>query len=405
MKRIDKSHKLENVCYDIRGKAVKEAKRLEEEGYEIAHLNIGNPASFGFNAPEEVLHDITINIKNAQGYCDEKGIFPGRKAVMQYAQQRNIPGVDIEDIFLGNGVSELIVFAMQALCNNGTEILLPSPVYPLWSAAVNLAGGKPVYYRCDEESDWNPDMKDLESKITAKTRGVVVINPNNPTGAVYPREILDKVIKLARAHELVVFADEIYDKIVYDGNEHVSVASLADDVLFVTFNGLSKCYRAAGFRAGWMILSGAKSHASDYIEGLRMLASMRLCSNVPAQYGIQTSLGGYQSIRDLVLPGGRLRAQRDIAYDLLTDIPGISCVKPKGALYLFPKMDTKKFTIKDDAQVILDLLLKKHILLVQGTGFDWPDPDHFRVVYLPPVEELKDAMHKIGDFFGNYRQL
>lgn len=404
MRKIHKSHKLENVCYDIRGPAIQEAKRLEEEGYEIARLNIGNPASFGFNAPEEVIHDVTINIKNAQGYSDEKGIFPARKAVMQYAQQRNIPGVSIDDIFLGNGASELIVFAMQALCNKGCEILLPAPVYPLWSAAVNLSGGKPVYYRCDEQSDWNPDVQDIAAKITDKTRAVVVINPNNPTGAVYPKDVLKQIVALARQHDLVIFADEIYDKIVYDGNTHVSIASLADDLLCITFNGLSKAYRAAGFRAGWMIVSGAKDHANDYLEGLRILASMRLCSNVPAQYGIQTSLGGYQSIYDMVLPGGRLRMQRDAAYEMLVDIPGISCVKPKGALYLFPRVDTKKFNITSDTRMILDLLLHKHILVVQGTGFDWPDPDHFRIVFLPPADELRDAMGKIGDFFAHYRQ-
>ncbi len=401
---INKSNKLNDVCYDIRGPVMAEAKRLEEEGYHIHKLNIGNPGAFGFDAPEEIIHDVIVNLNNAQGYCDSKGLFAARKAIMQETQQTHIPDVTTEDIYIGNGVSELIVMSMQGLLNTGNEILIPAPDYPLWTAAVNLSGGKPVHYLCDERSDWYPDVKDIERKITSKTKGIVVINPNNPTGSVYSQEILKQIVTIAQKHNLILFADEIYDKIIYDKRKHVSIASLADDILFVTFNGLSKAYRTAGFRAGWMIVSGDKKHAAGYIEGLNILASMRLCSNVPAQFAIQTALGGYQSIQDMVLPGGRLREQRDCAYNKITAIPGISCVKPHSALYLFPKIDTKKFRIKDDRQFILDLLLQEHVLLVQGTGFNWPKPDHFRIVFLPRVDDLEIAIDKLADFLSMYHQ-
>ncbi len=404
MEKFRKSHKLDNVCYDIRGPILEEAKKLEEEGYHILKLHIGNPAPFGFETPDEIVHDIIVNLTNAQGYCDSKGVFSARKAVMQYTQDKGIRGVEIEDIFMGNGVSELIVMAMQGLLNARDEVLIPAPDYPLWTAAVNLSGGKAVHYLCDESSDWYPDIKDIKSKITQKTKAIVVINPNNPTGAVYPVDILQEIIKIAREHSLIVYSDEIYDKILYDDNTHVSPASLADDVFFITFNGLSKVYRAAGFRAGWMILSGNRSMAAGYIEGLNMLASMRLCSNVPAQYGIQTALGGYQSIKDLVKPGGRLMEQREIVYKLLTQIPGVSCVKPKGALYIFPKLDQKKFSIKDDQKFAYDLLLEKKILIVQGTGFNWPKPDHFRIVFLPQADLLEKAIGQLGDFLEHYKQ-
>ncbi len=401
---IKKSNKLNDVCYDIRGPVMVEAKRLEEEGYHIHKLNIGNPGAFGFDAPEEIIHDVIVNLNNAQGYCDSKGLFAARKAIMQETQQRNIPGVTIDDLYIGNGVSELIVMAMQGLLNTGNEILIPAPDYPLWTAAVNLSGGKPVHYLCDEQADWYPDIRDIERKITSRTRGIVVINPNNPTGSVYSQDILERIVSIAQNHGLIVFADEIYDKIVYDNRKHVSIASLADDILFVTFNGLSKAYRAAGFRAGWMIISGNKSSAAGYIEGLDILASMRLCSNVPAQFAIQTALGGYQSINDLVLPGGRLREQRDFAYNRITAIPGISCVKPRAALYLFPGIDCKKFSIRDDQKFILDLLKQERLLLVQGTAFSWPRPDHFRIVFLPRIDELEDAIDKLAHFLSTYRQ-
>jgi len=381
-----------------------EAKRLEGEGYNIVKLNIGNPAPFGFNAPDEIIRDVIANLYNAQGYSDSKGIFAARKAIMQYCQEKNIRNVGIDDIYIGNGVSELIMIAMQGLLDNGDEILVPAPDYPLWTAAVNLAGGTPVHYICDEESDWYPDINDMKKKITPNTKGIVIINPNNPTGALYPEEILLQIVDIAREHELIIFSDEIYDKILYDDLTHTSIASLADDVLFVTFNGLSKSHRIAGFRAGWMVLSGDKSIAKGYIEGLNMLASMRLCSNVPAQYTIQTALGGYQSIKDLVAPGGRLREQRDYAYERLNSIPGLSCVKPKGAFYAFPKVDIKRFNISNDEQFILDLLREEKVLLVQGTGFNWPNPDHFRVVFLPALPDLKLAMDRIENFLANYRQ-
>jgi len=404
MRKIEKSHKLEGVCYDIRGPVLEEAKRLEEEGFHITKLNIGNPAPFGFEAPEEVLHDVIVNLRLAQGYCDSKGLFSARKAIVQHCQQLKIDGVDTEDVYLGNGVSELIVMSMQGLLNNGSEMLIPAPDYPLWTAAVTLSGGKPVHYLCDEESDWHPDLRDMEKKITHKTRGIVVINPNNPTGSVYPREILEGIVELARKHDLIIFSDEIYDKILYEDAEHVAAASLADDVLFVTFGGLSKVYRAAGFRAGWMIVSGPKAHATGYIEGLNMLASMRLCSNVPAQFAIQTSLGGYQSIKDLVGPGGRLRVQRDHAHDLISQIPGVTCVKPAAALYLFPRLDPKRYPIKNDEKFVLDLLLETKVLVVQGTSFSWPRPDHFRIVFLPRRDELTDAIKKLERFLPTYSQ-
>ncbi|MES0326683.1 MAG: pyridoxal phosphate-dependent aminotransferase [Gammaproteobacteria bacterium] len=404
MKTIKKSHKLDNVCYDIRGQVLQEARRMEEDGHKILKLNIGNPAPFGFEAPEEIVVDMIHNVRDSQGYSDSKGLFSGRKAVMQYCQHKGIKDVDIDDIYLGNGVSELIVMSMQALLDNGDEVLIPTPDYPLWTASVSLSGGKPVHYLCDEESDWYPDLEDIERKITKNTRGIVIINPNNPTGALYPPEILDAIIELARKHNLIIFSDEIYDKILYDDAQHISTASLADDVLFITFNGLSKAYRVAGFRAGWMIISGAKSKAKDYIEGIDLLASMRLCANVPGQHAIQTALGGYQSINELIVPGGRLRDQRDLAWKLVNDIPGISCVKPKGAMYLFCKMDPAVHKIKDDEKMVLDLLLQEKILIVQGTAFNWPDTDHFRIVFLSREDELRNAIERLGRFFSTYTQ-
>ncbi|WP_150304219.1 pyridoxal phosphate-dependent aminotransferase [Pseudomonas saliphila] len=402
--QVSKSNKLANVCYDIRGPVLHHAKRLEEEGHRILKLNIGNPAPFGFEAPEEILQDIIHNLSTAQGYSDSKGLFSARKAVMHYTQTKNIPGVTIEDIYLGNGVSELIVMAMQGLLNNGDEVLIPAPDYPLWTAAVSLSGGKPVHYLCDEESDWYPDIEDIRSKITPNTRALVIINPNNPTGAVYSRDMLEQLAQVAREFHLVLLADEIYDKILYDGVEHESIAAIAPDVFCLTFNGLSKSYRVAGFRSGWMILSGPKAKAHSYIEGLDILSSMRLCANVPAQHAIQTALGGYQSINDLVLPGGRLLEQRDTAWELLNDIPGVSCTKPKGALYLFPKLDPKVYPIHNDEKMVLDLLLKEKILIVQGTAFNWPWPDHFRIVSLPRKDDLEVAIGRIANFLKDYRQ-
>jgi alanine-synthesizing transaminase len=402
---IKKSKKLDNVLYDIRGPVMDEAKRMEEEGYNILKLNIGNPHPFGLEAPDEIIHDVIYNVRNAQGYTDSKGIFPARKAIMQYCQQKDIEGVTVNDVYVGNGVSELIMMAMQALLDNGDEILVPAPDYPLWTAAVNLAGGTAVHYMCDEQGDWYPDIEDIRKKINHNTRGIVVINPNNPTGAVYPKEILLEIVKLAEQHDLILFSDEIYDRIIYDDYEHYALASLTKDVLCVTFNGLSKSHRIAGFRAGWMVLSGNKSAAGDYIEGLTMLASMRLCSNALAQYTIQTALGGYQSINEYIVPGGRLREQRDLSYKMLIDIPGLSCIKPRGAFYVFPKVDVKRFNIKDDMQFIKDLLLEKRVLLVQGTGFNWPNPDHFRLVFLPPKEELKKAIKRIASFLSEYKQM
>jgi len=404
VKSIEKSQKLENVCYDIRGPVMEESSRMEEEGISLIKLNIGNLAPFGFRAPDEIVRDMIRNLPDAEGYSASKGLFAARKAIMHECQRIGIPGVDIEDVFTGNGVSELIQLSTQALLNRGDEMLVPAPDYPLWTASVNLAGGRAVHYLCDEQSGWVPDLADMEKKITDKTRAVVVINPNNPTGGVYPREVLEGIVELARKHSLIIFADEIYDKILYDDEVHVPLASLAQDVFFITFNGLSKAYRSCGFRAGWMVLSGDKKRAKGYIEGLNMLSNMRLCSNVPGQFAIQTALGGYQSIQELIIPGGRLYKQRDYLYERLTAIPGISCVKPKGALYLFPKMDRKRFAIKDDMQFALDLLRETRILIVQGTGFNWPEPDHFRIVFLPDLETLDLAAERLEKFCAGYRQ-
>ncbi len=404
MKNIEKSKKLENVCYDIRGPVFDEARRLEEEGNRILKLNIGNPAPFGFEAPDEIVQDVILNLPKAQGYSESKGLFSARKAIMQYCQQVEIDDVEINDIYLGNGVSELIVMAMQALLNNGDELLIPAPDYPLWTAAVGLAGGKPVHYLCDEQNDWQPSIEDIKSKITPNTRGILIINPNNPTGAVYSKELLEQIIELAREHDLIIFSDEIYDKILYDGAKHIPIASLANDLVFVTFNGLSKSYRVAGFRAGWLIISGAKHRASGYVQGLEMLSNMRLCSNVPAQHAVQTALGGYQSINDLIVPGGRLYEQREVAHKLLTDIPGVSCIKPMGALYLFPKLDPEVYKIPDDQTFVLELLKQKKILIVEGSAFNFPGTDHFRLVFLPRVDELENAIGKIADFLEVYRK-
>lgn len=399
-----KSNKLANVFYDIRGPVLAQAKRMEDEGHRILKLNIGNPAPFGLNAPDEILQDVIHQLPNAQGYSDSKGVYSARKAVMQYYQQKNVKGISIDDIYLGNGASELIVMSLQALLNNGDEVLIPSPDYPLWTGAASLAGGTPVHYRCDEQSDWFPDVADIRSKITKNTKAIVIINPNNPTGAVYSKEVLLDILQVAREHNLVVFSDEIYDKILFDEAQHISTASLAEDLLVVTFNGLSKAYRLAGFRSGWIAVSGAKHKAKDYLEGLEMLSSMRLCANVPAQYAIQTALGGYQSINDLIRPGGRIYEQRNLAWKMLNDIPGISVVKPMGALYMFVKMDQNKFNIRDDERMVLDLLEQQKILLVHGTAFNWAEPDHFRVVFLPRVDELESAIGSMAKFFEHYRQ-
>jgi len=401
---IAKSNKLANVCYDIRGPVLQEAMRLEEEGHRIMKLNIGNPAPFGFEAPEEILVDVIHHLPESQGYCDSKGLYSARKAIMQYCQQIQIPGVEIEDITIGNGVSELIVMSMQALINDGDEILVPAPDYPLWTAAVTLAGGTAVHYRCDEAADWLPDLADMRRKITSRTRAIVVINPNNPTGAVYPRALLEDIVTLARQKDLVLFADEIYDKILYDDAVHTPLATLADDLLVVTFNGLSKTYRVAGFRTGWMVLSGAKHRARDYIEGLNILASMRLCANVPTQHAIQTALGGYQSIQEFIRPGGRLYEQRNLAHALLNQIEGVSCTRPKGALYLFPRIDTKRYNITSDERFAFDLLAQEKLLIVHGSGFNWPEPDHFRIVFLPRVEDITEAMNRLARFLSTYRQ-
>jgi alanine-synthesizing transaminase len=404
MKPITKSSKLANVCYDIRGPVLAAAKKMEEEGHRVIKLNIGNPLPFGFEAPEEIVVDVIRNMRDASGYTDSLGLFAPRKSIMHYCQEKGIKGVTVEDIFLGNGVSELIVMAMQGLLNNGDQVLVPSPDYPLWTAAVSLSGGVPVHYHCDEAAEWYPDLDDIRSKVTSNTKAIVVINPNNPTGALYPKEILEGILQIAREHGLIVFADEIYDKVLYDGNVHTSLASLADDVLCITMNGLSKNYRACGYRAGWMVVSGDKRHAKDYIEGLNMLASMRLCANVPGQMAIQTALGGYQSINDLIAPNGRLTRQRDLAWKMLTDIPGVTCVKPKGALYLFPKLDPKMYPIKDDEQFMLELLKEEKVLLVQGSGFNWPHPDHFRVVFLPHENDLAEAIGRVARFLEHYRR-
>ncbi|WP_412498497.1 pyridoxal phosphate-dependent aminotransferase [Shewanella indica] len=404
MRPIIKSNKLDSVCYDIRGPVHKEARRLEDEGHRILKLNIGNPAPFGFEAPEEIVRDVILNLPSAQGYCESKGLFSARKAIVQHYQSQGIFGVDIEDIYIGNGVSELIMMAMQGLLNTDDEVLVPSPDYPLWTAAVNLAGGKARHYRCDEAADWFPDLEDIKSKIGPRTRGIVIINPNNPTGAVYSRELLLEIVELCRQHSIILFADEIYDKILYDGAVHIPACSLSDDILTVTFNGLSKAYRAAGFRVGWMMLSGNLKAARSYIEGLEMLSSMRLCANVPNQHAIQTALGGYQSINELTAIDGRLTQQRDICYELLNQIPGVSVVKPKGAMYAFPRLDSKRFGLRDDERLVLDLLKDKKILLVQGTAFNWSEPDHLRVVFLPHKEDLQRALLAFGDFLEYYRQ-
>lgn len=404
MRIFEKSSKLDHVCYDIRGPVMDEANRMMAEGVDILKLNIGNPAPFQFDAPDEIIHDMAFNLRNAQGYSDSRGIFSARKAIMQYCQLKGIPNVGINDIYTGNGVSELIVLAMQGLLNDGDEMLVPMPDYPLWTAAVNLAGGKAIHYVCDEQSEWNPDIEDIRNKITSKTKGIVVINPNNPTGALYPKEILEQIVQVAREHELILFADEIYDRLVMDDLEHTALASLAPDLFTISFNGLSKSHRVAGFRSGWMCLCGDKSKVKGYIEGINLLASMRLCANVPSQYIIQTALGGHQSADELLLPGGRIYEQREFVYNALKEIPGISVVKPKAAFYIFPKLDSKKFNIKNDEQFALDFLREKKVLIVQGTGFNWKDPDHFRVVYLPNIIELKSAVDKLGDFLSTYRQ-
>ncbi|MDR0403886.1 MAG: pyridoxal phosphate-dependent aminotransferase [Treponema sp.] len=404
MRSFDKSTKLDNVCYDIRGPVLKEARRLEEEGYRIIKLNIGNPASFGFNVPDVIVHDIVVNMQGAQGYGDAQGLFAARKAVVLDLHARGIMDVTIDDVYIGNGVSELITLAMQGLLNAGDQVLVPMPDYPLWTAAVTLSGGTPVHYRCDEEADWNPDLDDMRSKVTDRTKAIVLINPNNPTGAVYERGILEGIAALAAEKGLIVFSDEIYDRILYDGAAHVPMASINPDILTVSFMGLSKAYRAAGFRSGWMTLSGNKKCAAGYIDGLEMLANMRLCPNMPAQFGIQTALGGYQSIGDYLVPGGRLKEQRDTAVNMVRQIPGLSVVMPRGALYCFPKVDVKRFNISDDERFMMELLREKHLLLVHGTGFNWDRPDHFRIVFLPDKETLAEAVLRLGDFLSHYTQ-
>jgi len=404
VRSIQKSKKLADVCYDIRGPVLEKARQMEEEGQKIIKLNIGNLALFGFDAPDEIVHDMIINMQNASGYTDSKGLFAPRKAIMHYTQEKHITGVTIDDVYLGNGASELIVMSMNALLNTGDEVLVPAPDYPLWTAAVSLSGGRPVHYVCDEQSGWMPDIEDIKKKITSNTKAIVVINPNNPTGALYSTELLQQIVEVARQHQLIIFADEIYDKVLYDGHAHTSLASLADDVLFITFNGLSKNYRSCGYRAGWMVVSGEKKHAKDYIEGLNMLTSMRLCANAPGQYAIQTALGGYQSINDLVGPGGRLLKQRDLAHKLLNDIPGVTCVKPKSALYMFPRLDPKMYPIADDQQFAYELLAEERVLIVQGTGFNCPTTDHFRVVFLPNTDDLTESMGRIARFLEGYRR-
>ena len=404
MRTFQKSSKLEDVCYDVRGPVLDEANRMQERGIDVLKLNMGNPAPFGFNAPEEVILDMIYNLRESQGYSDSKGIFSARKAIMQYCQLKKIPNVTINDIYTGNGVSELISIVTQALLDTGDEILVPSPDYPLWTGCVSLAGGKPVHYICDEESDWYPDLEDIKSKITDRTKAIVIINPNNPTGAVYPEDVLLKIADIAREHELMIFSDEIYDRLVMDGIKHTSIAALAPDLFCITLNGLSKSHMAAGFRVGWMVLSGAKEKAKDYIEGLNMLSNMRLCSNVPAQSIVQTALGGYQSVNEYLVPGGRIYEQREFIYKAINDIPGLSAVKPKAAFYIFPKIDVKKFNIYDDEKFALDFLREKKVLVTHGRGFNWGAPDHFRIVYLPRVEELKKATDKLADFLKTYRQ-
>ena len=404
MRKYKKSSKLDNVLYDVRGPVVDEATRMEEAGTHVLKLNIGNPAPFGFRTPDEVIYDMRQQLTDCEGYSNAMGLFSARKAIMQYAQLKHIPNVNINDIYTGNGVSELINLCMSALLDNGDEILIPSPDYPLWTACATLAGGKPVHYICDEESEWYPDIDDIRKKINDRTKAIVIINPNNPTGALYPKEVLEQIVQVAREHQLIIFSDEIYDRLVMDGEKHISIASLAPDLFCVTFSGLSKSHMIAGFRVGWMILSGNKAVAKDYIEGLNMLSNMRLCSNVPGQSIVQTALGGHQSVEDYIMPGGRIYEQREFIYKALTDIPGISAVKPKAAFYIFPKIDTKKFNIVNDEQFVLDLLREKKVLLIHGGGFNWQQPDHFRVVYLPRIEVLKKATDSMADFLNHYRQ-
>ncbi|MDB1086960.1 pyridoxal phosphate-dependent aminotransferase [Streptomyces sp. ACA25] len=401
--QVIQSTKLANVCYEIRGPVLEEAERLEAAGQRILKLNTGNPAAFGFDCPQEILEDILRNVGNAHGYGDAKGLLAARRAVQQHYQTKGIL-LGVDDIYLGNGVSELIQMSMQALLDDGDEVLVPAPDYPLWTASVSLAGGTAVHYRCDEQADWSPDLADIERKITDRTKALVIINPNNPTGAVYSEEVLRELTEIARRHRLVVCSDEIYDRILYDGATHTPTSAIAPDLLTLTFNGLSKNYRVAGYRCGWMAVCGPKEHATNYIEGLTILANMRLCANMPAQHTVAAALGGRQSIEDLLLPGGRILEQRNAAYELLTQIPGVSCVKPKGALYVFPRLDPKVFKIKDDRQMVLDLLRAEQIMIVHGTGFNWPEPDHFRIVTLPSVEQLTDAITRIGNFLGGYSQ-
>ena len=404
MKSITKSAKLANVCYDIRGPIMDAARRMEEEGHKIIKLNIGNLASFGFDSPDEIQQDMIRNLPNSAGYSDSKGIFAARKAVMHETQRQGIKGVGLDDIYLGNGASELIVMATNGLLNDGDELLLPAPDYPLWTAAASLSGGTPVHYLCDESNGWMPNVADIRAKITPRTKGIVVINPNNPTGALYSRELLEQIVALAREHELVIFADEVYDKVLYDGAVHTPIASLSQDVLTLTFNSLSKSYRSCGYRAGWMVISGDKKNAADYIEGLNMLSNMRLCANVPGQWAIQTALGGYQSINELVGEGGRLRRQRDLAHELITAIPGVSCVKPSAALYMFPRLDPKVYPIADDRQFFLELLEATRVMLVQGTGFNWATPDHFRIVFLPHEDDLREAIGRVARHLETWRR-
>ena len=404
MKPIQKSAKLANVCYDIRGPIMDAAKQMEEDGHKIIKLNIGNLAVFGFDAPEEIQQDMIRNLPTSAGYSDSKGIFAARKAVMHETQKQGIKGVTLEDIYLGNGASELIVMATNALLDTGDELLLPSPDYPLWTAAASLSGGTPVHYLCDEANGWMPDLNDIRAKVTPRTKGIVVINPNNPTGALYSDELLKGIVAIAREHGLVIFADEVYDKVLYDGARHTALGSLSEDVLTLTFNSLSKSYRSCGYRAGWLVVSGDKKPARDYIEGLNMLSNMRLCANVPGQWAIQTALGGHQSINELVCEGGRLRKQRDLAHQLITQIPGVSCVKPQAALYMFPRLDPKVYPIEDDQQFFLELLQETRVMLVQGTGFNWNAPDHFRIVFLPHEADLREAIGRVAKFLEQYRK-
>jgi alanine-synthesizing transaminase len=404
LKTVQKSAKLANVLYDIRGPIMDAARQMEEEGHKIIRLNIGNLAVFGFDAPEEIQQDMIRNLPNSAGYSDSKGIFAARKAVMHYTQQQGIKGVTLDDIYLGNGASELIAMATNALLDDGDELLLPAPDYPLWTASTSLSGGTPVHYMCEEANGWMPDLADIRRKITPHTKGIVVINPNNPTGALYSDELLKGIVQIARENNLVIFADEVYDKVLYDGAKHTAIGSLSEDVLTLTFNSLSKSYRSCGYRAGWLVVSGDKKMAADYIEGLTMLSNMRLCANVPGQWAIQTALGGYQSINELVADGGRLRRQRDLAYELITAIPGVTCVKPTAALYMFPRLDPKVYPIADDRQFFLELLQETRVMLVQGTGFNWPTPDHFRIVFLPHEDDLREAIGRIAKFLESYRK-